>query len=73
MDVPYRPDSRTCQRHSSDRLPRRPIQVTDEQIDDRIDEWHESTTDDGPLHEWLGMTWVEFGQWLEGGSVCVTG
>ena len=37
---------------------------TDEEIDDLVDQWHAG---DGkvPLHEFLGMTWEQYGEWLE--------
>lgn len=40
-------------------------EVTEEDIDDYISEWHKSTST-LPLHEFLGMTWDEYGRWLEG-------
>lgn len=40
-------------------------QISGEQIDDAINEWHTS----GPevtceLHEYLGMSWEEYGLWV---------
>jgi hypothetical protein len=45
--------------------------VTDDEIDDRIDEWH--TMDDAEyialgepaLHEYMGWTWEEYVRWVE--------
>ena len=43
-------------------------EVDAESIHDYIDEWHngDSTED---LHEYLGMTWEEYGHWLETGEL----
>jgi hypothetical protein len=40
-------------------------EVKETDIDDYISEWHESTSS-LTLHEYLGMTWEEYGRWLEG-------
>lgn len=34
-------------------------------IDDLVHEWHTSPDDNGELHEYLGMTWEEYGLWAE--------
>ncbi len=35
-----------------------------DEIDDYIDEWHDSNSDiDLELHEFLGMTWEEYSLW----------
>lgn len=37
----------------------------DEEIDDEIDEWHDSSRKLPPLHEFLGMSWEEYQLWVE--------
>ena len=37
---------------------------TDPEIDDLIDRWHESSTIGISLHEFLGMSWEEYKQWI---------
>lgn len=39
-----------------------------EEIDDYIDEWHDSDTDQ-EIYEYLGMTEEEYGLWVEDDSV----
>ncbi|GAA3145055.1 hypothetical protein [Streptomyces echinatus] len=34
-------------------------------IDDYVDEWHDSSDDLGPLHQFLGLTDVEYSLWVE--------
>jgi hypothetical protein len=35
-------------------------------LDDLIDRWHHSSPDDPtPLHEYLGMSWEEYGAWVK--------
>lgn len=42
------------------------IKVTKDNIDDLIDQWHESDpADETPLHEFLGMTQAEYFKWVE--------
>jgi hypothetical protein len=36
----------------------------EKRINDLIDQWHEGNTG-VPLHEFLGMTWEQYGEWLE--------
>ena len=36
------------------------------EIDDYIDLWHDGDGDGKKLHEYLGMTWEEYGRWLRG-------
>ena len=33
-------------------------------IDDWVDAWHTDTNGEEPLHEFLGMTWEEYGLWV---------
>ena len=45
------------------------LQGEDLDIDNFIDEWHEGFLGYGPypaLHEFLGMTWDEFAQYIKG-------
>lgn len=42
-----------------------------EQIDDFIDEWHLGSGDQ-ELHEYLGMTWVEYGAFVMDASILPT-
>lgn len=42
-----------------------------EEIDDYIDEWHESDSKE-ELHDYLGMTFEEYGIWVENGSMLKT-
>jgi len=40
-----------------------------EWIEDRIEAWHITFADDeeySPLHEWLGWTWDEYGEYIKG-------
>lgn len=37
-------------------------------IDDAIDTWHNSGGNES-LHEFLGMTWQEYKDWVESGQV----
>ena len=40
-----------------------------ENIDNEIERWHDLTVAIPlPLHEYLGMTWEEFGQWVQDSS-----
>jgi hypothetical protein len=39
--------------------------VTDEMLDDKIDEWH-NNANCNMLHDYLGMTWSEYGEWVRG-------
>ena len=42
------------------------IKVTKDNIDDLIDQWHESDPEDKtPLHEFLGMTQEEYSKWVD--------
>lgn len=36
-----------------------------DEIYDWIDRWHESPTDDGPLHTYLGLSWEQYGLWIQ--------
>ena len=38
--------------------------ATPEQIDDYIDKWHDSLSW-RELHDYLGMTWEEYGVWTQ--------
>lgn len=42
-----------------------------EDIDDYIDEWHESDSDE-ELHDYLGMTFEEYSVWVENDSMLKT-
>ncbi len=38
-------------------------------MDDRIEAWHNGAGEGMELHEYLGMTWVEYAAWVrEGGT-----
>lgn len=37
----------------------------DESIDDWVDRWHNDKSTQLPLHEYLGMSWEQYGRWLE--------
>lgn len=39
--------------------------MTDEEINDRVDYWHDNPELNVPLHEYLGMTWNEYKAWVE--------
>ncbi|WP_068059187.1 hypothetical protein [Nocardia xishanensis] len=39
--------------------------MTDDEIDDRVDAWHNGAGGGMPLHEYLGMTWSEYAEWVE--------
>ncbi len=36
------------------------------ELEDRIDEWHDSPGEGRELHEHLGMTWDEYKRWVSG-------
>lgn len=40
-----------------------------EDIDRFIEVWHSNRYEERPLHEFLGMTWEEYAQWLENPNV----
>jgi hypothetical protein len=40
------------------------MKATKENIDDLIDEWHESNSE-LPLHEYLGLTWEQYKHWIK--------
>lgn len=40
-------------------------EVTEDQIDDFIDDWHAGKTDADDLHEYLGLTWGEYAEWVK--------
>lgn len=42
-----------------------------EDIDDYIDEWHDSDSDED-LHDFLGMTFEEYSAWVENDSILKT-
>jgi hypothetical protein len=44
------------------------MRLTNENIDDLIDAWHESDGSQA-LHEFLGLTWEEFKYWVENKSL----
>lgn len=46
----------------------RQINVTEENIDQYIEEWHNSSTD-LELHEYLGLTWEQYARWVEKGEL----
>ena len=39
--------------------------ATLDDIHEWIDAWHESPTDDGLLHTYLGLTWEQSGRWVQ--------
>lgn len=39
------------------------------EIDDWIDRWHDEASDQGPLHEYLGLTWVQYAAWVTQPSI----
>jgi hypothetical protein len=43
--------------------------VTEDDLDDLVDAWHNSPDDGVPLHEHLGMTWGEYAEWTRTGEV----
>lgn len=43
------------------------LSMEDVPIADRIDAWHNSDSD-LPLHDYLGMTWEEYQQWVNPGE-----
>ena len=38
--------------------------LSDDEINDLIDEWHDNESISSSLHEWLGMTWDEYSNWV---------
>lgn len=39
--------------------------LTDDQIDDLIDRWHNGAGEGLELHEFLRMSWDEYGLWVK--------
>ncbi len=39
--------------------------ATIDEIYDWVDRWHESPADDGPLHEYLGLSREQYGLWVQ--------
>lgn len=40
--------------------------MAEKTLDDLIEEWHNSGPEETrPLHEFLGMTWEEYGLWVK--------
>lgn len=39
--------------------------MTDQEIDDKIDYWHDHPELNMPLYEYLGWTWEEYKAWVE--------
>lgn len=39
--------------------------LTEEEVDNAIDEWHNNDKLDCALHEYLGWTWNEYAYWVE--------
>lgn len=48
-------------------------EVIEDDIDDYISDWHDSGPEETrELHEYLGMTWQEYGEWLRDESVLLS-
>lgn len=43
-------------------------QATSKDIHGFIDLWHENTTVECELHEYLGLTWLEYKEWVHNPS-----
>ena len=43
--------------------------VSTDDIDDAVERWHELPEDGKSLHEYLGMTWDEYCEWVQDGVV----
>jgi hypothetical protein len=43
--------------------------VSDDDIDDLIERWHEGAGESQELHEFLGMTWTEYAEFTRDGTV----
>lgn len=41
--------------------------VSEDQIDDYVEMWHNGQSDDS-LHQFLGMTWDQYSQWVMHGN-----
>lgn len=39
--------------------------MTDDDLNDLVNEWHNLPDDGTPLHDYLGMTWDEYCEWTE--------
>lgn len=42
-----------------------PRLLTDEEVDQAVEEWHERGFLTCKLHEYLGWTWAEYAHWVE--------
>lgn len=38
---------------------------TEDEIEQRVEDWHEGRTKHGTLHEAMGWTWEEYAVWLQ--------
>ena len=54
--------------HSCKRVPVTPP-AWNRKLDELVEKWHTSPTDDGPLHEFLGMSWEEYGAWTKHATI----
>ena len=43
--------------------------MTDEEIDNLIDEWHNDQETTLSLHEYLGWTWEQYARYVESGTI----
>jgi hypothetical protein len=43
--------------------------VTDDEIDDLVERWHQGAGGRQELHEFLGMTWDEYAEFTRAGTV----
>lgn len=39
--------------------------MTDEEVDDAIDAWHDGAGPGQSLHEYLGWTWEQYAHWVQ--------
>lgn len=39
--------------------------LSEEELDERIDAWHNGDGDDLELHEYLGVSWQDYAAWVE--------
>lgn len=44
-----------------------PQSDADRTLEERVAEWHKTETSQ-PLHEWLGMTWEQYCEWVSKGE-----
>ena len=43
--------------------------LTSEELEAKVEAWHNGAGTDQELHVWLGMTWEQYKHWAETGEI----